>query len=285
MVDDKKIIKLLMVDDEEDFLASSSKALSRRGFEVEVARDGQTALEILQQQKFEVVLLDVKMPGLDGVEVFHRIQKNWPDLPVVMLTGHGSIAQAFQTSKEGVYDYLSKPCDMDDLAERLHGVTVKAKNLSDNKSKKQMDQEPPEPIQVLLVDDEVELLETLKNVLGRRKIEVTIAQSGEEALEILKETFIDVVVLDVKMPGMGGLEALQIIKKDYPIMEVLLLTGHPTVEIAMDGVKLGASEYIVKPPQIEALADSIRRAYWHRQENIAKQQKKTINDIRKQYPD
>jgi DNA-binding NtrC family response regulator len=139
-------------------------------------------------------------------------------------------------------------------------------------------------IRTLIVDDEVELLDSLKSVLERREMRVLTSESGENALDLLKENVVDVVVLDIKMPGMDGLEVLKIIKKDYPDIPVLLLTGHPTVESALKGIKLGANEYIMKPPDVEMLVERIRQAYDQQQEIFAQRQSEKINDIRKRRP-
>jgi two-component system, NtrC family, response regulator AtoC len=109
-------ISLLLVDDERDFLDAAAAALSRRGFDVDTARSGERAVEMMKQKCPDVIVLDVKMPGIDGVQLFHRLNLVYPDIPVILLTGHGTVQQAFETSKRGVFEYLTKPCDIDDLA-------------------------------------------------------------------------------------------------------------------------------------------------------------------------
>ena len=285
MIAQESKIKLLMVDDEEEFLISSTQALSRRGIEVAMALNGAMALNMLRELEFDVVVLDVKMPGLDGVEVFRRMQKEQPGLPVILLTGHGSIPQAFETSRDGVYDYVTKPCDMDTLLKVIQEAAAQAKSQADIASRTDATLISGGLIRVLIVDDEPDLLESLKNVLQRRKMEVAIVQNGEEALKFLKESIIEVVVLDVKMPGMDGVEVLQRMKEEFPNIEVILLTGHPTVESALTGMKHGAFDYVVKPPDVDELTETIYRAYGRREDNIAKQRQKIINEIREQYPD
>ena len=110
-------IRLLLVDDEQEFLEAVTPALERRGLEVTAVSNGVEALALLDQWPFDVVVLDVKMPGMGGIEVFHEVALREPDLPVVILTGHGDIQQAFETSREGVFDYLTKPCRVEDLVE------------------------------------------------------------------------------------------------------------------------------------------------------------------------
>jgi len=283
MTDQK--IKLLMVDDEKEFLASSTPALGRRGIDVMTAFDGTTALNLIQEHEFDVIVLDIKMPGIGGIEVFHQMHKLQPDLPIILLTGHGSVPQAFETSKEGVFDYLAKPCEMDALAKVIQEAAVQARNQTDTVGSIDITHKSGAIIQVLIVDDEVELLKSLKNVLQRREMVVSTAQNGEEALELMKESSVEVVVLDVKMPGMDGIEVLQRIQRDFPNIEVVLLTGHPTVDTAITGMKQGAFDYVVKPPDVDDLAETIRKAYRRRNENIAKQQQKIIKEIRERYPD
>lgn len=270
-------VRLLLVDDEEDFLASASSALERRNIEVIIADNGREALEICDKQSFDVVVLDVKMPGIDGVELFRRIKAKIPGLPVIILTGHGTIAQAFETSKDGIFDYQTKPCKIDELAAKILEAAETC------------NREPGKPdslqIKVLLVDDEEELLDSTAEFLRRRKLKVFTRQSGEEALEFIAENRVDVVVLDIKMPGKDGIETLSRIKDEFQDIEVILLTGHSLVDNAVKGVKLGAFEYLVKPAESEQLLNSIIAAHNHRQKKLDDSRKKTVDDILKRFPE
>ena len=114
---------------------------------------------------------------------------------------------------------------------------------------------------VLFVDDEVPFVEALSKRLAKRDLEIIPAYSGDEALKRLAEqTTIEVVLLDVKMPGMDGIETLQEIKKKTPLVEVIMLTGHATVESAIDGMKLGAFDYLMKPCEIDVLVSKVSAA-------------------------
>jgi len=116
-------------------------------------------------------------------------------------------------------------------------------------------------VRVLLVDDEREFVETLAQRLEIRECEVTTAHSGDEAIDRIQERPIDVMILDVQMPGRDGVSTLQEIKRIAPLIEVIMLTGHATVQTAIDGMKLGAYDYMMKPTDTEALFDKIQKAY------------------------
>jgi DNA-binding NtrC family response regulator len=272
-------IRLLMVDDEEEFLAATAQALSRRGIDVTPVNNGAKALELARRERFDVVLLDVKMPDLDGVEVFRRLQQMHPGQPTLLLTGHGTIGQAFQTTKEGLFAYITKPCDIAYLAGKIQAAHQAGQRQGGGAMA------AGGPIRVLLVDDEKELLESLRPVLERRHMQVLTAADGQQALDLLADCAVDVVVLDVKMPGLDGLEVLRRIKQDQPLLEVILLTGHPTLTTAVQGVKQGARDYLVKPPDIENLTALIRKAAETRRLAVEKLQQETVRRILEHFPD
>ena len=114
---------------------------------------------------------------------------------------------------------------------------------------------------VLLVDDEVPFVEAMARRLNKRDINIATAFSGLEALDVLSEdNSIEVVVLDVKMPGMDGIETLSEIRKKFPLQEVIMLTGHATVETGIEGMKLGAFDYLMKPCEMDILMKKVKEA-------------------------
>lgn len=114
---------------------------------------------------------------------------------------------------------------------------------------------------ILIVDDAEDLVKTMVKRLNKRNIEATGVLSGEEALETIRKETFDIVVLDVKMPGITGIETLRELKKIDPGIEVILLTGHASVDVALDGMKLGAYEFLMKPCKIEELVEKIDGAW------------------------
>lgn len=272
-------VVVLLVDDEQEFLASAARLLERRGFEVCTATCGEEALAELRRVPVNLVVLDVKMPGMDGEEVFAHVRRLRPELPVIMLTGHGSIPHAFQMSKGGVADYVAKPCDMDTLATRIRSI------VGERRRQPLAAPTPGGAVTALVVDDELELLDVLVRTLSRRQIEVHTAATGEAALAWLRTHEVDVVVLDVKMPGLSGLEVLRLIRRDFPDRRVVLLSGHPTAPDAVSGLKLGAIEYLIKPPDLEQLAELVHRGARERRAEAAERHDRLVRESLERQPE
>ena len=133
---------------------------------------------------------------------------------------------------------------------------------------------------VMLVDDEVSFVETMTKRLKKRDLEVITAFSGKEALETLAEHHnVDVVILDVKMPGMDGIETLKKMKVAHPLIEVVMLTAHATVESAIEGMRFGAFDYLMKPCAMEELMGKVHEATRKKRNHDEKIQEAHIKEI------
>jgi len=117
-----------------------------------------------------------------------------------------------------------------------------------------------EKFRVLIVDDDEDFRETLGVRLAARKLRVTGAENGIKALELLDRQEFDVVLLDIRMPGLDGIETLREMKKKRPLLEIILLTGHASVESGVQGMQLGAFDYVMKPASLEELLDKMHQA-------------------------
>lgn len=122
-----------------------------------------------------------------------------------------------------------------------------------------------EAMKIMLVDDEKRFLSTTKKLLEKKGYSVITAAGGEAALKALETHAVHVVVLDVKMPEMDGIETLKRIKRRFPLVEVIMLTGHATVESAIDGMKSGAIDYLMKPIGVDELIQKASEAFEKRQ--------------------
>lgn len=133
---------------------------------------------------------------------------------------------------------------------------------------------------VLLVDDEVPFVDAMTRRLGKRNLNILAAYNGLQALNIISaDKKVDVVILDVKMPGMDGIETLREIKEKRPLIEVIMLTGHATVETGVEGMKLGAFDYLMKPCDIEQLMTKVRLAKERKSEHEEKISQARIQEI------
>jgi len=136
-------------------------------------------------------------------------------------------------------------------------------------------------IKVLLVDDEKDFVETLDERLQIRDFNVTTALSGDEAIKLVEENDFDVIVLDVQMPGKSGIETLKEIKNMENISQVIMLTGHATVKGAIEGMKNGAYDYLMKPTDTDELTEMINKAYQLVSEQRDRIRQVEINNILK----
>ena len=248
----KERLKVLLVDDEKEFVESLSERLELRNLDADIAYDGEQALEAVKDGKHDVMVLDLRMPGIDGIEVLRRVKETNPDVQVVILTGHGTDKDEEMVKKLGAFAYLKKPVDIDQLVGTLH----------------------KEKIKVLLVDDEKEFVESLSERLELRNLDADIAYDGEQALAAVKDGKHDVMVLDLRMPGIDGIEVLRRVKKTNPDVQVVILTGHGTEKEEKMAKKLGAFAYLKKPVDVDQLVGTLNKA-WKR----LKKSKKAVDSV------
>ncbi len=126
---------------------------------------------------------------------------------------------------------------------------------------------------IMLVDDEKDFVEMLGLRLKENGENVIAAYNGKECLDTLEKKQIDVIILDVKMPGMDGIETLQKIKAQHPLIEVILLTGHGTIQSAVEGMKLGAFDFLLKPADFQELTKKLNKARERKKEQMERIQK------------
>ncbi len=126
-------IRVLLVDDEKEFTEVLAERLETRGMLVEVADNGPDALELANEQTFDAVVLDLQMPGMDGIDTLKRMLRLNPDLQVILLTGHGTLDKSVEAMKSGAMEFLEKPPDMNVLIERLSEAKSTARNLTEKR--------------------------------------------------------------------------------------------------------------------------------------------------------
>lgn len=121
-----QLANVLLVDDEEPFVQTMVKRLTKRGFDVKDALSGAAALSALEEHpNIQVVILDVKMPGMDGIETLSEIKRRFPLVEVIMLTGHATVESAIEGMKQGAFDYLMKPCEIETLVSKVEEAAAR----------------------------------------------------------------------------------------------------------------------------------------------------------------
>ena len=170
-------IKVLMVDDEAQFRETTKKILTKKGFEAILAESGEEAIEKLSQSP-DVVILDIKMPGMDGHQTIKAIKQRSPDLPVIMLTGHGTMPSAKDAHAEGAYDYLSKPCDINLLADKIEEAYQQANQPGTTEEKCVLSVMVPIMEYTVLTGEE-----TVKEAVARLKASFTSQLSTSRLME------------------------------------------------------------------------------------------------------
>jgi len=269
---DPETIRVLIVDDERDFLAGVSRALQKRGIAVTGAESAADALARVREQTFDVAVLDVRLPDGDGHDLFLEIKKHYPEIQGIILTGNRDENRQFRLSHQGLHDYLDKPCDLEVLAQSIRAAYQHGREQSGEAAAP-----PGAPaagaVRVLLIDDEAAFLKSLARLFQRRGMVVFTAANGEEGLRVLEQNEVDVAVIDLKMPGLSGLEVLKRLKEKKPEVEALILTGHATVESGVAGMKQGAADYLFKPQDPDALARAIAYAARRKAAKAAKKKK------------
>ncbi len=233
----KDKLKILLVDDETEFVDSLSERLGLRGMKTDVAYDGEQALKAVEKSAPDAMVLDLRMPGMDGIEVLEKVKKDYPNIRVIVLTGHGTDEDEAKALKLGASVFMKKPVDIDQLVKILRKERMK----------------------VLLVDDEKEFVDSLSERLELRNVEAGIAYDGEQAIKAVDEEEPDVLVLDLRMPGIDGIEVLRRVKKSHPEMPVVILTGHGTEDDEKKARRMGASAYLKKPVDVNQLTGVLQK--------------------------
>jgi len=147
------ITNVLIIDDEKRFLQTTQKLLEKQGYTVYTATDGLSGITRLKVKRIDVVILDVKMPGMDGVAVLRKIKADFPLVEVVMLTGHSTVESAIEGLQLGAFDYLTKPCDIPVLIQKIDAAGDKKKSAEEKIRKAKLDRIISHPLELFSEDE------------------------------------------------------------------------------------------------------------------------------------
>ncbi|MCX5796058.1 MAG: response regulator [Elusimicrobia bacterium] len=238
-----------MIIDAEGPLGDVLKAaLSQAGHEVAATTDGMAAVEAYKHDRPDVVLLDRDMPELLGSRVLRSLKGIDPQANVLMLYRDIDPESEVEYRRIGARIFLSKAVGIDTL---LHVVKRSLKLGSGASGYDGSDQIGKS--EVLVIDDDVNVRDTLKPFLEGKGYEVSTAKDGEDALRIMRSSRPRMILLDVKMPKMNGVEALQAIRRINTQVPILMITGQDDLETVRECMRLGAFDYMIKPLNLEYL--------------------------------
>jgi len=225
-------INILIVDDLHSMRMTLGGILEDEGYSVMTAEDGYHAIEAVGQRHFNIIFIDIKMPGIDGVQTFREIKKIDPDAAVVMMTAY-SVEELFREAmEEGAYAIIYKPFDINMVIAIIEELLTR-KTL------------------VLVVDDHFADRETLKTVLEEKGYRVATASDGTEAIDMVRSRHYDIIFLDVRLPDMTGFETFEQVKKIDPQATVIMMTGYAEEDLIKNAIEAGAYTCLRKPFDID----------------------------------
>ena len=273
--------RVLVVDDEPQHRDRLEAMLRDLGYEVFLAREGEEALTLAHEKRPDLIILDLMMPGLSGFEVCARVKMDpqTGGVPVLFMTASDEIGYKERALAAGADDFLAKPTERAELSVRVEAL-LKVRDLNRGLDRAlayfhELDltpslEQPRTPTGrsdpeggkgvILVVDDEPLVRELFDDVLRGAGYVTHEAENGLQALDIARRENIDVVLLDIMMPSMSGLEVLAKLGQLAPDSPVIIVTAHPTSENAIAAVRLGAFEFLVKGVKNEMILTSVARA-------------------------
>ncbi len=231
--------RIFVVDDDRDFAESLAELLEIRGHEVALAFSGEEAVQRFQDQDFDVTFMDVKLPGMNGVESYLEIRKLKPHAQVIMMTGFSVEHLLQQAVDEGAVGVLHKPIDRDKLFSLLEVAA-------------------PDGI-ILLVDDDPDFADSTRELLEEQGYVVLVARTGPEAIDMMANEEVAFLILDLRLPILSGLEVYIELKRRRQVVPTLIVTGYVTEEADAIG-ELSALEvdgFLTKPFASEELLEVI----------------------------
>lgn len=239
-------MKVMVVDDEEAICKRLQAELQKEGYDVEYTTQPAGVVEKLTEAKkkgrdyaYELLLLDLRMPEIDGFTLLNEIRAVDLDLDVIIITAYGDEDKAIEAIRLGAIEYLKKPISLQELRTAIFHVEQKRAK------------EGAFEHRILVVDDEKDLCAYLKRELGKEGYEVAVAYDGTDGLEYFKNHRVDVVISDIRMPKMNGLEMLEKCREINNDFVSIIITGFSDHENAIKALRLGVFGYLKKPLSLE----------------------------------
>jgi two-component system, NtrC family, response regulator HydG len=244
----RKIERILVVDDEENMRVTLADILEDEGYEVDVAASGEEAVQLCSQQGYNIILMDVRMPGMNGVEAFRQIRRHQEAVRVIMMSAYSIEDLKEAALDEGAIAFLPKPLDVEQVVRLVTEVKDTA---------------------ILVVENEEETAKALQTTLKEQGYRVTVAGSPHDALELAEQIRFDLIFIDAELPAMNGLELYLAIRQITPNAVAIMISGMEDEfeTIAREAVRRTAYTMVKKPLDLDHVLAMLARITTQRASN------------------
>jgi two-component system response regulator HydG len=233
---------VLVVDDLRSIRLTLGGILEDEGYNVVMAENGYQAIEAAKKAPFDLVFMDIKMPGINGVQTFREIKKINPEAVVIMMTAYSVEDLIREALEEGAYAVVYKPFDIEKIVSIIESALQKTL--------------------ILVVDDSFTDRETLKAILAEKGYSVVTASTGGEALARVRDKRFDIIFLDVKLPDIDGVAFFEQVKAIDPDVAVIMMTGYSETELMQRVISQGAYTCIYKPFNVDRVISLVGELSW-----------------------
>lgn len=242
---------LLVIDDDRLHCDLLEVALTRQGYQVSTATSGRAGVALFRQLRPLVTLIDLRMPEMDGLAVLKEIRTHDPCAGVIILGGGATEEQENQARQLRVTDFLRKGLSLDVLIGAVHRVAQQSRRQVSSAQIPSAEADQVSNEQILVVDDDMMARDLLARFLSLRGYQVRSAKDGREALHLISESIPDLLIVDLVMPEMNGVEVLQALKERDYAGRTIILSGHQNDALLAEAWALGPQEVLDKPIDLE----------------------------------
>ena len=267
-VNTKAVANVLLMEDEPSVAEGLEMILKEEGYHVDMAGTGKAALELIDRKNVDLLVADLRLPDMNGMDVIKNVRKARPDAGVIVITGYASVPSAIEAMKAGVVDYLPKPFTEEEfmarveraLGRRKEALSVKTMEAPEETGGLEAEASAGEGPHVLVVEDDPSVALGLEAALKENGCAVDVVHTGKDALDILGRKEVDLLVADLRLPDMNGMEVIRKAKGKEPRPEVIVVTGYSNVSSAVEAMRSGAADYLSKPFTEEEFVTRVDRA-------------------------
>lgn len=252
-------MKILIVDDEEAICLRLQKELEKEGHEVYYETSPLRVQEELKKARrenkpYNLLLLNIQMPGMDGLTLFSRIREERLGVEAIIMTGYHEEQVVIEAIRLSVKDYLNKPISLEELSACVSHAQERLIEEANNNGKHR----------ILVIDDEKALADRVKRELEKEGYTVAVVYNGQDGLDHFERHRVDMLIVDVRMPAMDGLELIDRCQQINNDFTSIVITGHGDHEIAREALKKGVFDYLKKPLSLDKLITSVKKGFEQR---------------------